>query len=122
MAVVCFHNNEDNKSSHSFMAGFASAYSEPSDFETFVNHIRSFEIQMREQGFPIEETVNMSALYDSYLAGVDERRGESGISAWQAKRFDAIVDKHDDGWSGAVYGLICRVVQRDLRAKYQGNN
>ena len=104
------------------MYGFATVHQEPADFESFADLIRTVEMQLIDQGFGIQETANMSALYDSYLSYLDEAIVKSGINNWQAKRFEVIVNKQDDGWSGSVYGFVCREVQSRLRTKYRGSN
>lgn len=123
MAVIHFGETNDGTGGNSFMYGFAVIHQEPADFESFANVIRTAQMQLLEQGFDIQETVNMSMLYDSYLSNRDEGIAKSGISTWQAKRFEVIVGKHDDGgWSGSVYGFVCRQVQSKLRMKYRGSN
>lgn len=122
MAVILFSNNENDRSSESFMHGFSLGHNEPQDFDTFAQHIHQIESQLKGTILETDDIVDVSKLYDEYLEERKEARDKSGLTPSQAKRFDTIMNAFDDGWSGAAFGLICRQVQRDLRMKYANNN
>lgn len=106
----------DGKDEHeSFMFGFASAHKPIASFDEYVRFIRSFKAQMSQQGFPIRETVDMRASYDRYVEWKEKGLERTPIDASQAERFEALIDKYDDGWSGPIYGLVCREIQMYLR-------
>lgn len=125
MAIVLFDTYGESVPHQSFMLGFTQGFGETTSFEDFARLVRSFDMQMREQNFPgIEDSVepDVSALYDKYLEHRKLSRNESGLTESQAARFDELINAHDDGWSGFMYGMICRLVQATLRLKYTGSN
>jgi hypothetical protein len=97
-----------------FMFGFTH-FKKP-DFDSFCLNSHLIDAMMPE--FGVEPDLrSMSVRYDEYLARVD-RLNEFTISEQQTKRFDDIVNRFDDGWSGAIYGLIMRRVQFLIRRMF----
>ena len=49
------------------------------------------------------------------VALINEQNEKASLDAAQTARFEAIISEFDNGWTGAVYGMIMRRVQAVLR-------
>lgn len=48
-----------------------------------------------------------------------EQYRETPLSLEQARRFEAITQKQNDGWSGAIYAYMCRDLQAEVRKRHK---
>lgn len=112
-AIVYFGNGETSETS--FMLGFSQPHHEPLSFDAFADLTHRIESQLKDTPFQVSDTVNMSQAYDEYLKQHQENIDKSPLSSDMASRFDAILSRYDNGWSGSAYGFVCRIVQALLR-------
>lgn len=97
----------------SFMFSFVTH--EKWGFDEFCRNQHMIDMVVKSIGVgldkPVEDDVrSMSVRYDEYLATDD-----NALNLEQSKRFNAIIEPFDDGWSGSVYGFVMRKVQYQLR-------
>jgi hypothetical protein len=112
-SIVYFGDGETEETS--FMYGFASPHHEPLSFDAYAQFMHQIESQFKDTALDIGETINMSQSYDDYLKEHQSKIYKSPLDSDMAARFEAIMDRHDNGWTGAAYGYVCRLVQGFLR-------
>lgn len=111
MLAVVAHGRDDDGS---FMATFNHARELGFDEYAALSHQFDAIIPLIEEATgqaAIPDYRSMSQRYDDYLADLNTNKR---LNETQTSRMEAITTKFDDGWSGAVYGMVMRHVQFTL--------
>ena len=96
----------------SFMVGFTQ--SEVCSFDEYADSMHLIDASLIEALGLEPDYRSMSERYDQYLASMEDLNDKVSLNDAQTQRFNAIVDRFDDGWSGAYYAVLMRHIQRLL--------
>jgi len=110
MAVAQVTNEGGNNGT--FMFGFTQR--NPLTFDDFAMLAHETDTNLSE--LLSEDLRSMSARYDEYLEILETDNEEVTLGEDQTARWKAIVEQFNTNWSGAVYGIVCREVQRRLKS------
>lgn len=105
--LIAVRDHDLDNTGGGFMFGFQSA--PPLNFDQFCNITHQVDAIIQTLKLEAEPDYrSMSTRYDEYIVTCNDNKR---LNLEQSARFEVMIKPFDDGWSGAVFGLLMRQVQ-----------